>query len=433
MKLEQKIAKELNQLAENYDTRKYLLAVSGGIDSMVLLNCFKALELTFEVAHFNFQLRGEESDRDQLLVETWCKNNNVAIHINTADTNAYTKEHGLSTQEAARQLRYNWFYQLTETHSFDWIITAHHANDTIETFFINLLRGAGIKGLTGIPKTNNKVLRPMLSVSREEIVEYITTHNIPFRKDSSNDSLKYKRNSIRHQLIPTLNRIDSQAEKAILKSMEHLASTEEYLKLKIQEDVLRYTETKASGIHIKRETPQLLLFEMLAPYGFNSAQVEDIQHAVIGGQFFSSSHQLLVDRTELILSPISEKLDHLVYINEPTNISTPIRLEMKELNSPLPFSNNKLQTQIDLDQLKFPLTLRKWKEGDWFIPLGMKGKKKLSDYFIDERISRVEKDNIWLLTSDENIVWIVGHRMDDRYKITDETKKVLNVVTFCLD
>lgn len=432
MDLVNHISSEINLLTNEAENCKFLLAVSGGMDSMVLMHCFKKLNLNFEVAHFNYQLRGEESDGDEKLVRDNCKNQNTTFHFNTTDTNSWCEERGLSIQEGARELRYNWFLELMEKEKFDFIITAHHANDTIETFFINLLRGAGIKGLSGIPQKNNQIIRPLLKVKRTDIENFAQLKNIEYRDDSSNSSLKYKRNFIRHKIIPELLTLDSNADNSILQSMDLLHQTNEYLEKKIEEDLGKITTIHGDQIIIKieEELSQIVLYHALKKQGFNSSQVNNIfQNRKVGSKFYSKSHQLVIDRNQLIINKITSDTAQEFFIKETGTYTTPFKINISKEAIPLSLETSQNIALLDADKLEFPLTIRKWQEGDWFIPLGMEGKKKLSDYFIDNKFSRFEKEQIWVLVCKDEIAWIIGNRIDNRFKITKQSKNVIRFVT----
>jgi len=426
------ISTELEKLIPSYSSKKYILAVSGGVDSMVLLYCFYKLNLNFEVAHFNFQLRGEESDTDETFLKTICSDHNITINYNTTDTSSFASEQGLSIQEAARDLRYTWFFELLKEKNADFIITGHHADDSIETFFINLLRGSGIKGLCGI-SNHQHIIRPLLPVSRQEIEEYASLNNILFRNDSSNESLKYKRNFIRKKIIPELNKEKSNSSSSILKSINHLKQVNDYVKRKLAQDIQQITSIKGEDICINTQQPieDLVLYTALNNYGFNESQVNNIQlHTkVVGKKHYSTSHELLIARNQLLIRPIQDTVSEVFEISTLGEYHKPISIRLSEIERPNSFQTEKNKIFLDADAIQHPLQLRRWQEGDWFIPFGMKGKKKLSDFFIDEKFSQFEKENTWLLVSNGNIVWIVNHRLDNRYRLNKTTRKYLQIVT----
>ena len=426
------ISSELNKLNPEYSVKKFILAISGGVDSMVLLDGFNKLKLNVEVAHFNFQLRGKESDADEELVKQICSKNNIPFNTNTCDTAIYATEKGLSIQEAARELRYNWFFNLLQEKNADYIVTGHHADDSIETFFINLLRGSGIKGLSGIKNTQH-IIRPLLPISRLYIELYAKKNNVSFRNDSSNESLKYKRNFIRKKIIPQLNKEIETSSSSILKSISHLAQANEYLAKKLIEDAEKITSTIGNTIFI--ETKQLIenivLYSALSKYGFNQSQVESIQSdtKAIGKKHYSSTHELLVDRNQLAIQPLEHQLPGVFEIPALGDYNSPFRIRLNIIKKPASLRTEKNAVLIDADTIKFPLKIRKWEEGDSFVPFGMKGKKKLSDFFIDEKFSQFEKEDSWMLISNNEVVWLINHRLDDRHKVSRETINVLQIET----
>jgi len=426
------ISTELEKMSPEYSTKTFILAISGGVDSMVLLDGFNKLNLNIEVAHFNFQLRGKESDGDEELVKGICSKNNILFNKNTTNTNAYAEEKGLSIQEAARELRYNWFFDLLKEKKADYIVTGHQADDSIETFFINLLRGSGIKGLCGI-KNTQQIVRPLLPISRLDIELYAKKNNVIFRNDSSNESLKYKRNFIRKKIIPELNKEIETSSSSILKSIGHLAQANEYLEKKLVEDAEKITSTSGNTIFI--ETKQLIenivLYSALSKYGFNQSQVESIQldTKAIGKKHYSSTHELLVDRNQLAIQPLEHQLPGVFEIPTLGDYNIPFRFRLNIIEKPASLRTEKNTILIDADTIKFPLRVRKWEKGDSFFPFGMKGKKKLSDFFIDEKFSQFEKKESWLLISDNEIVWLINHRLDDRYKVSRNTINVLQIET----
>ena len=426
------ISSELGKLNSEYSTKNFILAVSGGVDSMVLLDGFNKLNLNIEVAHFNFQLRGKESDVDEKLVKEICSKNNIPFNKNSANTTAYATEKGLSIQEAARELRYNWFFDLLKEKNAHYIVTGHHADDSIETFFINLLRGSGIKGLCGI-KNTQQIIRPLLPVSRLDIEHYAKNNNVSFRNDSSNESLKYKRNFIRKKIIPEFNKELEASSSSILKSIAYLAQANEYLEKKLLEDAEKITSTigNTTFIATKQLIENIVLYSALSKYGFNKSQVKSIQADTLatGKKHYSSTHELLVDRDQLVIQPLTAELPIVFEIPALGDYNIPLPISLSIINKPHSLRTEKNKVLIDADTIKFPLRIRKWEKGDSFVPLGMKGKKKLSDFFIDKKFSQFEKKDSWLLTSNNEVVWIINHRLDDRYKVSSNTINVLQIET----
>lgn len=425
----------------NIEKAKFLLACSGGIDSMALLFAFKKLNLNFGVAHCNFQLRGVESDLDEELVKNSC--NDIPFHLNKIDIKKYQEEHNASTQMAARETRYNWFNELANQHSYDYIVTAHHLNDQIETFFINLSRGTGIEGLTGINEFNGKIYRPMLTISRTEIELFTKQNNISYREDESNSSLKYKRNKIRHELIPLFKELNPSFEETMLNNFSILENTNKIYQKTINSVLSsELIQTKNTDFYISinkllsTNQPQHFLFEYIRRFNFNSAQSNSIINVINanytpGKLFVSDSYKLLIDREHLIISPKKAVKKDIVKVKKEDKIVTyPIKLSFSIIpNKGIEINPNKNLAYLDLDTISFPLEIRKWKQGDYFYPLGMTNKKKLSDFFIDNKLSILEKEATYVLTSNDDIVWVVGQRVSNKHKITSGTDNIL-LITF---
>lgn len=425
-------------------TDTILLTVSGGIDSIVLCELFHQAGYKFGIAHCNFQLRDEESDIDELFVEELAEKYEVQFHSVSFDTSTFAKKNKLSIQVAARQLRYQWFEEIRIQFDYKYIATAHHQDDSIETFFINLIRGTGISGLHGILPKQNNIIRPLLFTGKEQIEVFAKKNKLEHREDSSNASDKYVRNKIRHKLIPLLKELNPNIHKTIAEDIQRLNDTEKVYKKEITDKRSKIIKEDKNGIRISiKELKKLkpiepYLFEFLYPLGFNSATVDEIIESLngqSGKQFYSATHRLIKDRDFLIVEngiPISigRKMEngksHSIKKSQKSLIIGEQQLNFKSVSKT---KNYKLKTSnesanIDFDKLQFPLELRKWEKGDVFYPLGMKGKKKLSNFFIDKKISISEKENTWLLTSANKIVWVIGLRLDDRFKVTDKTTKI---------
>jgi len=409
---------------------KLILGISGGADSVCLMHILLALGCSFELAHCNFNLRGEESDADEDFVKELAKKYQLKIHVKQFDTLAYADENKISTQMAARDLRYAWFDKLLIKSSAKYLAIAHHANDDVETFFINLVRGSGLKGFLGIKEKNNAIVRPLLEVSRLEIKHFLQVRGLFFRDDSSNISVKYLRNKIRHELMPLLAEMNPSIQQTVKDEMRILEGVAQIYAAKVEE-VRKDLFQEKNGI-VQFETAALLalnplynyLYELLVPYGFYS--VEAISKALdgqSGKQFFSATHQLVVDRENIFISTLNKE-NEVFEITEKTKILVyPLDLKFRLTEDKTIIYDNDI-AQLDVEKLKFPLTLRKWKQGDKFMPLGMKKFKKLSDFFIDNKFSIIDKQEQWLLCSDIDIVWLVGCRIDERYKLETNTKKV---------
>ncbi|WP_374549725.1 tRNA lysidine(34) synthetase TilS [Flavobacterium sp.] len=444
-KLQNHIDKNLSFLKD----KRLLLAVSGGIDSMVLVHLCHQLKLNFAVAHCNFQLRGNESDDDESFVKSQIESLsnhfvtpsavevqkvNIPLFIQKFDTANFAKEQKLSIQVVARNLRYDWFYSLLANHNFDYIITAHHLDDSIETFLINFTRGTGLEGLTGIPTRNDKIVRPLLIFSRNEIESYAKENNIAWREDSSNSTDKYWRNKLRHDVIPVLKDLNTSFLSSFQNTIESLqqsnslvkdASSNMYKKIVIEEE--HHTEIDLTKL-LKLPNYKAYLFKWLQPFGFTDWKaIYDLIQANSGKQVFSETHILLKNRNSLLLSPKQTKVNNELFWIEKSHLEVKVPLKLSFCNVSDISTQGTNTIFVDEDKLEFPLTIRKWEEGDVFYPFGMKGKKKLSKYFKDEKLSLIEKSKIWLLCSNNEIVWIIGKRQDDRFKITKQTTNILQI------
>lgn len=415
--------------------KKLLLAVSGGLDSMVLVHLFQQLEYEIVVLHCNFQLRGLESFGDQQFIQDYTSQNNIPLSFTQFDTEAFAKDYKLSTQLAARELRYSWFYEQLEIQEGDYILTAHHADDNLETFLINLSRGTGLDGLTGIPAQNDTIIRPLLPFSRKEIEEYAAENNLKWREDSSNASDKYLRNKIRHHLIPILKELNPSFMSSFEKTQAYLRESQELVD---DAAIMVYQQVaKEIGDEIYFDLNQLLklsnyksyLYQWLTEYGFTAwDDIYDLAHSQSGKQVLAPEFRLLKNRDFLILSPIqSKEIQREFLIHEDQlKVNFPLNMmfsNVKEMGVP---SNTAIF--VDQDTLQFPLTLRHWNEGDIFQPFGMNGQsKKVSKLFKDEKLSLLEKENTWLLCSDNQIVWVIGIRQDERFKIEETTKNIVKI------
>ena len=410
------------------------MACSGGVDSVVLAHLCSSYQMDFSIAHCNFKLRGEESDKDEDLVRELAKDLGKEIFVTSFNTHGYMAQHKTNLQIAARELRYNWFSQIMENHHIKTLVTAHHADDSLETFFINLSRGTGIEGLTGIPSQTNTISRPLLQFSRAEIKKYAKANAIHWREDASNENTKYLRNNIRHNIIPKLKELNPHFLENFLKTQEYLGQTQEILNHHIVQ-LRKQLFSKEDGIE-KVNVDSLLalnptkayLFHFLREYGFT--QWDDIYgllSANSGKEVHSETHRLLKDRDFLLIKPMALKNTEVFNIDDGQEaVLEPISLNFSTVNS-IGETSSKI-IYVDKETLKYPLTVRKCQKGDYFYPLGMSGKKKISKYFKDEKMDVFAKENQWLLCSNGNIVWIIGKRADDRFKITDKTKEILKII-----
>ena len=412
--------------------KKLLVACSGGVDSVVLTHLMKELDFEIALAHCNFSLRGKESDGDEMFVIGLAKNLEIPVFAETFDTHKFAEDHKISTQMAARTLRYNWFDEVLNNFKYDYLLTAHQLDDDLETFFINLSRGTGLNGLTGIPKENNKVIRPLLNFSREEILQYIEENNLKWREDSSNKKTDYLRNKLRLEVLPQFKETNEALLKNFQKTQKNLQSSrnliDDYMALVYKLVVSKSTDCYKINIQKLKELPhtEALLYELLNGFGFTEwDDVSNLLKAQTGKQVFSKTHRLLKNRDELLLTEINLEVNGEEYFVSEEGIVSPIILTI-EPSKYLGETEKDLQ-YFDAEKLNFPLKLRKWKRGDTFQPFGMRGKKKLSKFFKDEKIPLNEKDKIWVLLSNGKIVWIIDHRIDDHFKVTENTKQILKI------
>jgi tRNA(Ile)-lysidine synthase len=407
-----------------------LLAVSGGIDSMCMLHIFKSLNYRIAVAHCNFQLRGKDSDEDMLMVEKYCADHNIEFHSRAFETSGYARENKLSIQEAARNLRYNFFYELVEKHNFQKIAVAHNLNDSVETILINLIRGTSLKGLRGIAVRNNLVIRPLLGIEREQIHNYILEHRINYREDRSNVDTKYTRNKIRHIILKEIRSINPSALASMAESGNKLHEINEFYHQKLDE--LRTALFRYKNTSVVINTEQLLQlkpavrYDLLEEFSFSFDSIKKLDNSTsIGKQFFSKNYSMLIDREVVIIDSISHQ-----GVNEAIDLQTEsgvdwFKYKFLENNSEFTIPKGSNKAALDADKVGDRCYLRNWIEGDQFVPLGMQNTKKLSDFFIDNKVPLNEKGKIPVLTNENDILWVVNHRIDDRYKVTANTKRIV--------
>ena len=411
------------------DEDRLLLAVSGGKDSVCLLHLFTQLDYPLAVAHCNFLLRGEESNKDEQFVRSLSEHYELPFFCKRFDTKTYSKEKSISTQMAARELRYNWFADL----GFDKIATAHHQDDNIETLLLKKNRKASLEGLCGIPLINKNIIRPFLVFSSKEIKEYLLENNHFWREDASNESTDYQRNEIRLKQLPKMEKQDSNVRTKLL---QELTDNQKRYDLLLKEvDKIRPLVWRKQNNHVEflfktllnHPQKEELMYELLKEYGaFPWKDVFALTKAISGKEIRNEKYRLLKDRESILVIEQHKKIEQTVFIdNDLKSIYAPITLSFSIVQGKqeIDLSNSSIAA-LDFEKLSFPLTLRKWQKGDFFIPLGMQGRKKVSDYMIDQKFTILQKENTWVLCSNNEIVWLVGHRLDDRFKLVAQTEKV---------
>jgi tRNA(Ile)-lysidine synthase len=431
---------------------KLLIAVSGGLDSVVLCELCKQAGYDFIIAHCNFKLRGEESERDEQFVRELGSKYGTEVLVKKFDTEEYAGENKLSTQEAARELRYNWFAELVEPPippslrsgeglGVRYLITAHHADDNNETLLMNFFRGTGLHGLTGIPEMNNYIRRPLLHFSKEELLEFAKANKLEFVEDSSNQSSKYTRNFFRNELIPAISKVYPQVKENLQDNIKRFKEIEKLYQFSVNELKKNLCRYKGNEIHIPVKqlmgyNNTALIYEIISAYGFNEKQVEEVIKLAVSesGKYIQSpenNYRIIKHRHWFIISPViaTESANIIIEEGDKQIVFSLGKLSIETNSNP---SLDKLKTQtsndtisLDAKGISFPLLLRKWKTGDYFYPLGMKKKKKINRFLIDQKLSKTVKESTWVIESAQRIIWVVGRRIDERFKVTDKTKTTL--------
>ena len=414
-----------------------LLAVSGGIDSMVMAHLFLAYEADIAIAHCNFNLRGSESDKDEEFVKHYASIHNIPFFSVGFDTAGFASEKGISIQMAARELRYRWFEEIRLKNNYNYISVAHNLNDNVETFLINLTRGTGIAGLTGMKPRHKNIIRPLLFASRNAIIGYSKQHNIDYREDRSNADIKYTRNKIRHVIIPQFREINPSFETTITETAERLNEINEIISghIAVIRETVSFSRNNTIVFNanaLQTLSPKLtLLYELFRPYGLVKGQLDDLVNLIIsktGSQLLTSGFRLIKNRKEILISKkeaASERSVEIAGINDFAKLPGNYSASIKKVNSSFRIPGSSNIACLDADKVSFPLIIRKWNHGDSFYPLGMKQKKKLSDYFIDKKYSVFEKEHCRILESEGRIVWIINDRIDNRCRITNDTRRAL--------
>jgi tRNA(Ile)-lysidine synthase len=433
---------------------KLLLAVSGGVDSVVLCELCKQAGYDFVIAHCNFQLRGEESERDEEFVRALAEKYGVVFYSKTFDTKTVSQKEKKSIEATARDLRYNWFNELIGNTQLaksnevpavncplpvaHWLLTAHHANDNIETVLMNFFRGTGIKGLHGILAKQNKIIRPLLFATKKELVAFADENKLQFVTDYTNAENDFTRNYFRNELIPSIQKVFPEVEENILKNIGRLGEAEELYNQAITLHKSKLLQQKGNEIHIpvlklqKVQPLATIVYEIIKHYNFTAHQTEEVialLESESGKYVQSSSHRIIKNRKWLIISPNQTTAAQNILIEEEVSLQFAMgTLQVKKIiNNQFSIINNQQVAQLDAAEIKFPLLLRKWKQGDYFYPLGMQKKKKVSRFFIDQKLSLTQKEKVWVIESNKKILWVVGLRIDDRFKVTDKTKEVLQI------
>lgn len=432
---------EQNKLFSKSD--KLLLASSGGVDSMALTNFLKSNQYNFAVAHCNFKLRNAESDADAWFLQNFCIENKIPFFSTEFDTQLFAEKNKVSIQEAARGLRYDWLEKIRLENQFKYILTAHHLDDNIETLIFNLTKGTGIKGLRGILPVNGYVVRPMLEISKAEIVEYANLQDIPFREDSSNATLKYDRNKIRKQVVPVLSEINQNLYKTFAQHFETFRDIElmhqtvlDFYRKKLFEERNESILVSIKNL-LQHKGGMSIAFELFSEFGFNNHQISDLFESTKhteAKQILSSTHSIIKDKKHFVISPLNS-VSRDIYVIEKnieklkTDNNQNYYFHFKPVEKQSSITEKPGYAFIDCDKLKFPLTLRKWKQGDYFYPItsGPQKKKKVAKFFKDEKISHFDKENTFVLISEDKVVWVCGYRLDNRFKITPATRQVLKI------
>ena len=439
MSLLQRFEKNIRDKNLSFPKEHVLLAVSGGIDSVVLCTLSKLAGLNFTIAHCNFSLRGEESERDEQFVRSLGAQYGVTVLVKKFDTTACAEQNRISVQEAARNLRYQWFDELRKEQGFSYTLLAHHADDNIETLLMNFFRGTGLQGLTGIPEGDRKtgLLRPLLPFRRSEIEAFASEHHLQWVNDSSNLSTKYTRNFFRHELIPAIKKAFPQAEENLLNNIGRFKKAnrlyQSYIE-KLKQDVCEQhlAEIRIPVKKLLKYSDTSLIYEIIKDYGFGEKQVDEVMKltGAESGKFIENEqYQVIKHRNWLIIAQKAIHADMIAIEKGQRQVQfsggvLDFRIISKDEMHP---DKSELTAQLDTRHIEFPLLLRKWKQGDYFYPLGMPKKKKLARFFIDQKLSKNQKENAWVIESNKKIIWVVGMRIDDRFKIIPSTKEVLQL------
>lgn len=439
MEITKSIEEYINKHGLFTNTEKLLIGISGGPDSVFLVHILNKLGYQISLAHVNYQLRDHESNVDAEFVKTLAKELNLTLFTHKVDLKKYVSKNKLGIQEAARNIRYDWFKQLLSKNSLDIIVVAHHLNDNIETALLNLGRGSGLKGIKGMSPSNNNIARPLLEVKRKDIEDYLNNHEINYRTDSSNSDIKYKRNHIRNKVIPELNNIYTAFENNMVRSINNFEKEFEFLQLCLKSKLDKALIDNKKGIKCYSTSyfkdpsyNSLLIHYLLEPLGFNSTHEQQLLDSIMNnrsGAIFEMNDTIIyLERNHIAISEHKKDPDHIDLNSILDNRSCFQYFQFsitRDVQHPIQFEQN--EDVLDFDKLEPPLILRKWKNGDYFYPLGMKKKKKLKKFFIDEKVPNWEKKEVWILQSGLKIAYLLDFRVDNRFKVTEMTKSVLRI------
>lgn len=429
------VESKISNLISDFKIKKYLLAVSGGADSMVLAHIFRDLQLSFEIAHVNYKLRENDSDLDQKTVEDFCRNFNIKFHLHQVSDKDQKPEN--SVQLWARDLRYTFFRKIKNEQNIDFLVTAHHLNDQLETFIINLSKASGLKGLSGIPSNENQILRPLLEFSKQEIYNFAGENNIEFREDLSNQKNDYLRNRIRNEIAPKLLETNDHFLQNFSRSLDYLNQSKNFVEEKIAEIENKITVPNSSHLILSKdlleEESDFVKFEILKKYGFTKPEeIAKIFSAESGGSFFSDKFRINIHRSQLIITHNTEnqniKEEEIVICEKNDFFKNHSSINLEDMIEDFQNSGEKLNWNFDAEKLKFPLKLRKQKDGDEFFPVGFSGKKKVSKFLRDEKLSNLARQKIWLLCDAENsVLGVIPLRQDRRFATNEDTKNILTI------
>lgn len=426
--------------------QKVLVAVSGGIDSVVLCDLFNKSGFEFAIAHCNFQLRGSDSEKDVELVKYLAEKYNVALYVEKFDTISYQKENKISLEVAARELRYRFFEEIRSNFNYDRIATGHHHNDNIETTIFNLIKGTGIKGLTGIPVINGKIIRPLLFATRSEIVDHARENSLVFNFDETNLVNDFDRNRLRNEIIPLMKMINPSLEKTMMRNLNHFREIELIYQTQVKKKLRALTQIKGNDTYLPVSSiinlpgATTYLHEFLYPYQFNEDQINDILQSLgeTGKIFYSEKYRIVLDRKNIILTSIDKELESIIIIDgEKKTIDCSgfkLHLEFSKYNAQMQFNDSGNIAYFDADTISFPLILRTWEKGDYLYPLGLTkkksdkpGKKKVSDLLTNAKYNILQKETTKVLLFGDKIIWVLGVRQDGRFQITNKTTRLLKI------